>query len=109
MTADDSTALGRQRIADGHDEHYRIHLLGIGNAYWGCGGSMRPDFYVDQLKLYTRFVRNYNAAQHTPETAMRRIAVGSDGSDTSYVEAVMSAWKNRPWSWDMEGLSLHYY
>jgi alpha-N-arabinofuranosidase len=40
---------------------------------------------------------------------MRRIAVGADGGKTDHIEAVMRAWKERPWSWDMEGLSLHFY
>ncbi|MES1200922.1 MAG: alpha-L-arabinofuranosidase C-terminal domain-containing protein [Pseudomonadota bacterium] len=109
MTGDDTTAFGRERVANGHREPYRIHMLGIGNESWGCGGSMRPDFYVDQLKMYSRFVRNYNPAQHEANAAMHRIAVGSDGSDDAYTEAVMSAWKNKTWAWDIEGLSLHFY
>src|SRR5690606_13354551 len=35
--------------------------------------------------------------------------VGPDGSDTSYTEAVMKAWKERTWAWDIDGISLHYY
>ena len=109
MTADGSSALGRERIANGRREPFRVNLLGIGNEAWGCGGSMRPEFYVDQLKMYARFVHNYNRAQQG-DAAMRRIAVGADGSgDNAYTEAVMSAWKNKVWSWDIEGLSLHYY
>ena len=109
MTADGTSALGRERIANGRREPYRIAMLGIGNEAWGCGGSMRPEFYVDQLKMYARFVHNFNAAQQGP-AAMRRIAVGADGSgDNAYTEAVMSAWKNKVWSWDIEGLSIHYY
>ena len=40
---------------------------------------------------------------------MQRIAVGPDGADTGYTEAVMKAWKNKTWAWDIEGLSLHTY
>jgi alpha-N-arabinofuranosidase len=40
---------------------------------------------------------------------MRRIAVGPDTAHTEYTEGVMSAWKDKPWSWDVEGISLHYY
>ncbi|HVY86354.1 MAG TPA: alpha-L-arabinofuranosidase C-terminal domain-containing protein [Caulobacterales bacterium] len=109
MTGDGSTALSRERVANGHRDPYRIHMLGIGNESWGCGGSMRPEFYVDQLKMYSRFVRNYNPAQREGASVMHRIAVGADGADTAYTEAVMSAWKNRTWAWDIEGLSLHFY
>jgi len=37
------------------------------------------------------------------------VAVGPDGPDTGYTEAVMKAWKDKTWAWDIEGLSLHSY
>ena len=40
---------------------------------------------------------------------MLKIAVGPDGADTDYTEAVMKAWQSRVWSWDIDGLSLHSY
>jgi alpha-N-arabinofuranosidase len=71
---------------------------------------MRPEHYVDLMKRHARFDRNYNPAQASDgETAMRRVAVGPNGEDTSYTEAVMKAWAERDWSWSIEGLSLHYY
>jgi alpha-N-arabinofuranosidase len=79
-------------------------MLGIGNESWGCGGSMTPDFYVSQLKIHSRYARNFN-----PNQKMQRIAVGPDGADTGYTRAVMEAWKNKTWAWDIEGLSLHSY
>jgi alpha-L-arabinofuranosidase len=108
MTADARTSAGRERAANGHPTPYKVRFLGIGNESWGCGGSMSPDYYVSQLKLYTRFAHNLNPAQ-AGEHSMWRIAVGADGANTDYVEAVMRAWKERPWSWDMEGVSLHSY
>jgi alpha-N-arabinofuranosidase len=110
MTADERTALGRERIANGRREPFRVSFLGIGNESWACGGSMTPEFYVDQMKLYARFVRNYNQAQ-TGENAMRRVAVGPEGANPTggYTEAVMQAWQNRVWAWDIEGISLHFY
>jgi alpha-N-arabinofuranosidase len=85
-----------------------VRFLGIGNESWGCGGAMTPDYYVSQLKIYARYVRNYNPMQ-SGDQAMRRVAVGADGSKTDYVEAVMRAWHDKVWSWDIEGLSLHSY
>jgi alpha-N-arabinofuranosidase len=108
MTAPTSTSAGAERAANGHPEPYRVKFLGIGNESWGCGGAMAPDYYVGQMKLYSRYVRNYNPAQ-TGEQVMRRIAVGADGALTDYPEAVMNAWHNKVWSWDVEGLSLHSY
>jgi len=108
MTADPATSAGRERAQNGHPAPYRVKFLGIGNESWGCGGAMTPDYYVSQLKLYARYVRNFNAAQ-VGDKAMRRVAVGADGGKTEYVEAVMKAWHDKVWSWDIEGLSLHSY
>lgn len=104
MTTNQPTALAKERVRNGRAEPFGISFLGIGNENWGCGGSMTPDYYVSQLRIYARYSRNYNAAH-----PMRKIAVGPDGADTGYTEAVMKAWKERNWSWDIDGLSLHSY
>jgi alpha-N-arabinofuranosidase len=104
LTTSQPTALAKERAANGHVDPYPVALLGIGNESWGCGGSMTPDEYVNHLKVYARYARNYN-----PSHPMRRVAVGPDGPDTGYTEAVMKAWKNKTWAWDIEGLSLHSY
>jgi alpha-N-arabinofuranosidase len=104
MTTDQPTALAKQRAANGHPEPFGISFVGLGNENWGCGGSMTPEHYVSQLRIYARYTRNYNAKHPT-----LKIAVGPDGADTGYTEAVMKAWKERNWSWDIDGLSLHYY
>ena len=104
LTTNQPTALAKERAANGHPEPFGISYLGIGNESWGCGGSMTPDYYVSQLRIYARYTRNYNARH-----PMKKIAVGPDSGNTSYTEAVMNAWKERNWSWDIDGLSLHYY
>jgi alpha-N-arabinofuranosidase len=66
---------------------------------------------VSQLKIYSRFVRNFNPAQQEKEK-MLKIAVGPGGGEprfTEWTEAVMKAYQSRQWSWDMDGLSLHNY
>src|SRR6202012_2680147 len=104
MTADKPSALAQERAANGHPDPYKIAFLGIGNESWGCGGTMSPEYYLSQLKIYSHYARNYNGAE-----AMQRIAVGPDGGDTGYTEAIMKAWQGKVWSWDIEGLSLHSY
>jgi alpha-N-arabinofuranosidase len=104
MTTNQPTTLAKQRAANGHPEPYGISFMGIGNESWGCGGSMTPEQYAAQLRIYARYTRNYNAAHPT-----LKIAVGPDTADTGYTEAVMKAWKDRNWSWDINGISLHYY
>jgi alpha-L-arabinofuranosidase len=104
MTSSTDDALGAERAKNGHVEPYKVAILGLGNEAWGCGGAMSPDFYVSEMKRFSRFVHNYNPAQ-----PMKRVAVGPDGADTSYTEAVMKAWKGHAWAWGIEGLSLHSY
>jgi alpha-L-arabinofuranosidase len=104
MTTAQPTALAKERAANGHPEPFPVAMLGIGNESWGCGGSMTPEHYVEELKTYARYTRNYNAKQK-----MERIAVGPDSAHTEYTKAVMEAWKNKTWAWDIEGISLHFY
>ncbi len=104
LTTPQPTALQQQRAANGHPAPYAVPILGIGNENWGCGGSMTPEYYTDLLKVYARYSRNYN-----PDVKMRRIAVGPDTAHTDYTEAVMAAWKDKTWAWDIEGISLHFY
>jgi alpha-N-arabinofuranosidase len=104
MTTPQPTALAKERAANGHPEPFNVSFLGIGNEAWGCGGSMTPEHYVDELKVFARYARNYN-----DKHPMKKIAVGPDNADTGYTEAVMKAWQNKVWSWDIDGLSLHSY
>lgn len=104
MTASTEDALGAERAKNGHAAPYKVPFVGLGNESWDCGGGMSADFYVSQMKLHARFVRNYN-----PDQPMQRIAVGPNGGDTAYTEAVMKAYQGHSWAWSIEGLSLHSY
>jgi alpha-N-arabinofuranosidase len=100
MTAPIDDALGAERARNGHPEPYKVAILGLGNESYDCGGAMSPDLYVNEMKRFSHFVHNYNAAQ-----PMKRVAVGQD----SYSDPVMKAWKGGSWSWGIEALSLHFY
>ncbi|HKP14083.1 MAG TPA: alpha-L-arabinofuranosidase C-terminal domain-containing protein [Blastocatellia bacterium] len=111
LTTAQPTTLAKERAANGHPAPYRIGYLGIGNESWDCGGNMTPDYYLSQLKIYGRFVRNFNPEQQDKQQ-MLKIAVGPGGGEprfTEWTEAVMKAWQNHQWSWDINGLSLHSY
>lgn len=111
LTAAQPTALAKERAANGHPAPYKIPYLGIGNESWDCGGNMSPEYYLSQLKVYSRFVRNFNPEQRDRQQ-MLRIAVGPGGGEprfAEWTEMVMKAWQNHQWSWDIEGLSLHNY
>ena len=112
LTTAQPTALGKERAANGHVAPYMVPYLGIGNESWDCGGNMTPDYYVSQLKIYSRFVRNFNPEQQKDGNRMLKIAVGPGGDGprwTEWTETIMKAWQGRQWSWDMDGLSLHHY
>ncbi len=108
MTADAKTTAGAERAANGHPAPYKVTFLGLGNESWGCGGSYTGSEYVALMRPFARYVRNYNPAQTGGET-MQRIAVGPDGAKTEYTEAVMKAYRDHNWAWNIEGLSLHNY
>ena len=111
MTASPATTLGKERAANGRAEPYKVAFLGIGNESWDCGGNMSPEYYLSQMKVYSRFVRNFNPAQQDAQQ-MLRITVGPGGSGprwTTWTETIMKAWQRHTWSWDIEGLSLHHY
>jgi alpha-N-arabinofuranosidase len=108
MTASQMTTLAKERAANGHATPYKVALLGIGNESWDCGGNMTADYYLSQLKIYSRFARNFNAAQ-VGNQQMLKIAVGPGDASTEWTEKIMKAYQNRHWSWDIDGLSLHSY
>jgi alpha-N-arabinofuranosidase len=111
LTTAQPTALAKERAANGHPAPYKIAYLGIGNESWDCGGNMSPEYYLSQLKIYSRFVRNFNPAQQDANK-MLKIAVGPGGGEPRWIEwteTIMKAWQGRTWSWDFDGLSLHSY
>jgi len=108
MTAAQPTALQKERAANGHPDAYKVGFLGIGNESWSCGGDMTADYYLGQLKIYSRFVGNLNPAQNGPNH-MLKIAVGPGFPETEWTETIMKGWQSHDWSWDFDGLSLHWY
>ena len=111
LTTAQPTTLAKERAANGHPAPYKVAYLGIGNESWDCGGNMTPDYYLNQLKIYSRFVRNFNPAQQNKQQ-MLKIAVGPGGGEprwTEWTEAIMKAHQNHSWSWEINGLSLHSY
>ncbi len=111
MTAGQATTLAKERAANGHPDPYRVSYLGLGNESWDCGGNMTPDYYLDVMKKYDHFVRNYNPAQQDHDQ-MLKIAVGPGGDGprwTDWTEIVMKAYQQHSWSWDIDGLSMHSY
>jgi alpha-L-arabinofuranosidase len=111
LTTAQPTTLAKERAANGHPAPYKVAFLGIGNESWDCGGNMTPDYYLSQLKIYSRFVRNFNPEQQDKQQ-MLKIAVGPGGDGprwTEWTETIMKAYQHHTWSWDINGLSMHNY
>ena len=98
MTSDASSPMANWRRENGQDAPWQVTYLGVGNESWGCGGSMRPEYYADLYRRYQTFCKNY------PGNKLYKIACGASGSDYHWTEILM---KNA--GRQMDGLSLHYY
>jgi alpha-N-arabinofuranosidase len=98
LTLDGQSPMADLRRANGRDSPWRLAYWGVGNENWGCGGSMRPEFYADQYRRYATYVRNLG------ESVIYKIACGATTADYLWTEVLM-----REASMMMSGLSLHYY
>lgn len=93
MTAAAPTTLAKERAANVHPATYKVALLAMGNESWDCGGNMTADYYVSQMKIHSRFVRNFNPVQQENQQ-MLKIAVGPGGGDgPRWTETVMKAYQ----------------
>jgi alpha-L-arabinofuranosidase len=116
LTADQPTSLAKERKANGRDKPWKVKYLGLGNEAWGCGGGYSAEGYANEMARYAIAAANLNPAQMgkapfvpAPDP-MLRIAAGPDSGEPEYTEAIMQRWKSRkPYAWNIEGLSLHYY
>ena len=93
----DSTTV-QERWANGRKDSWGVKFWGVGNENWGCGGSMRPEFYADQYRRFQTFCRQYG------EHKLYKVACGPSDGDQKWTETLM---KNAGKM--MDGLSLHHY
>ncbi len=98
MTSDSQSTLAELRRKNGRDKPWKLEYFGVGNESWGCGGSMRPEYYADQFRRYATFVKNY------PGNNVQRIACGANSENYQWTDVLMSQAARQ-----MQGLSLHYY
>lgn len=87
------------RRANGRENSWGVSYWGVGNENWGCGGSMRPEFYADQYRRFATYCRNYG------DNRLRRIACGSHDRNLEWTQVMMREIPHRM----MWGLSLHHY
>ena len=97
MTAEDGP-MAKLRQENGREKPWKVKYIGVGNESWGCGGSMRPEYYADLYRRYATYCRNYNGNQ------LFKVASGASDYDYNWTKTLMQQVGNR-----MHGLSLHYY
>ena len=98
MTSDGDSPMANLRRQNGRDKAWGVKYLGVGNESWGCGGSMRPEYYADLYRRYSTYCRNYDGNK------LYKVASGASDYDYNWTDVLM----NRA-AYNMDGLSLHYY
>lgn len=99
MTSDGVSPMTELRRKNGRDKPWKLKYLGIGNESWGCGGSMRPEYYADEYRRYQSFCKNYSGNE------LYKVACGPNSSDYNWTEVIM---KNLN-EWHTKAISLHHY
>ena len=99
MTSDSQSTLANLRRQNGRDKPWKVTYIGIGNEMWGCGGNMRPEYFVDEYRKFSTFVKD-----PSPDTKLQRIASGPHDDRYDWSEALMASSTKF-----MEGMSLHFY
>jgi alpha-N-arabinofuranosidase len=98
ISSDAKSPMADLRRRNGREEPWRLQYFGVGNESWGCGGSMRPEYYADEYRRYNTFVKNYSGNR------VYRIACGANSDDVRWTEVLMERAGRH-----CDGLSLHYY
>jgi alpha-N-arabinofuranosidase len=98
ITFDGKSPMADLRRMNGRLEPWKLTYFGVGNENWGCGGRMRPEYYADEYRRYSTYVRDF------PGNKIRKIACGPNAADYRWTEVLMREAGSLMW-----GLSLHYY
>lgn len=71
------------RKQNGREKPWKVKFFDVGNESWGCGGSMRPEYYADLYRRYSTYCRNYN------NNNLFKIASGASDYDYNWTEVLM--------------------
>lgn len=86
------------RRRNGRAEPWAVRMWGVGNENWGCGGSMRPEYYADEYRRYSTYCRNFGV------NTLYKVACGPSGANYRWTEVLMREAGDR-----MSALAPHYY
>ncbi|WP_018274185.1 alpha-L-arabinofuranosidase C-terminal domain-containing protein [Teredinibacter turnerae] len=102
MTSDSDSTLANLRRANGRKEPWKVDYFAVGNESWGCGGTMRPEYYADLYKHYATFLKT--PADNQPVM----IASGGHTEITDWTRTLLEQVPD-VWSVRMQAISHHYY
>jgi len=98
ITFDGISPMAELRRKNGRDKPWKLKYFGVGNENWGCGGSMRPEYYADLYRRFQTYVRNFSGNR------IYKIACGPYGDNYHWTEVLMEQARGK-----MAGLAPHYY
>jgi alpha-N-arabinofuranosidase len=98
LTFDGKSPMSDLRRANGREKPWRVQFWGIGNETWGCGGSMRPEYYSDVLRRFQTYLYDLGGNK------LFKVACGANDDGYGWTEVLM-----REAGRMIQGLSLHYY
>lgn len=95
LTMPGQSPMADLRRKNGRKEAWPLTYWGVGNENWGCGGSMRPEYYADEFRRFGNYCRNFSGNK------LYKVACGHQHE---WNEVLM-----REAHQFMDGLSVHYY
>lgn len=98
MTSDTDSDVANLRRKNGREEPWKVKYFGVGNEAWGCGGHMRPEYYIDLYRRYATYLHNY------ADNKLFKVACGASDYDYKWTESMMKGIGRQ-----MHGISVHYY
>jgi alpha-N-arabinofuranosidase len=88
------------RKQNGREKPWKVKFWGVGNEAWGCGGNMRPEYYVDIYRKYATFMSGAGI-----EGGLDKIASGASDADYYWTQVLM---RDIPHNL-LQGVALHHY
>ncbi|MGB5667767.1 MAG: alpha-L-arabinofuranosidase C-terminal domain-containing protein [Maribacter sp.] len=88
------------RKVNGREKPWKVRFWGVGNEAWGCGGNMRPEYYVDEYRKYATFMSGAGI-----EGGLDKIASGASDADYKWTEVLMRDIPHHL----LQGVALHHY
>lgn len=108
LSDDGQSPMAQLRRKNGRDRAWKIHMFGVGNENWGCGGFMTAEQYAMEFRKYATYIKNYEVMGkmnwwEAPD--ILKIAGGANAENTEWLEVLM---RSVPSSL-MKGVSVHCY